>query len=172
MAVPLKLGLIEQQHLQELYEAAGVPRDELPYSPALTRVCRDFQDRTFKNADEGQVFGAMVKYVRSSRCPKGAADEVDPALAAGRAEQASLLRAQHAPGRKIEPYTAGFESARKEFAQKGGPALSPQEFWRVLRLAAARPPSARGRGRTGGNPGALPPRPAAPVTAAAAAAAT
>ena len=29
MVPPLKLGAIEQQHLQELYEAAGVPRDEL-----------------------------------------------------------------------------------------------------------------------------------------------
>ena len=30
MNVPLKLNAIDQEHLQELYNAAGVARDELP----------------------------------------------------------------------------------------------------------------------------------------------
>src|SRR5258706_8529305 len=32
MKVPLKLNSIDQEHLQELYNAAGVARDELPYT--------------------------------------------------------------------------------------------------------------------------------------------
>ena len=32
MRPPLKLNAIEQEHLQELYDAAGVARDELPYT--------------------------------------------------------------------------------------------------------------------------------------------
>src|ERR671919_708467 len=66
MRVPLKLNAIEQEHLQELYDAAGVARDELPYSPKFDEVWQGFQDRTFKNAEREQVFGAILKYVRSS----------------------------------------------------------------------------------------------------------
>ena len=35
MKVPLKLNSIDQEHLQELYDSAGVARDELPYTPAF-----------------------------------------------------------------------------------------------------------------------------------------
>ena len=30
--IPLKLSAIDQEHLQELYDASGVARDELPYT--------------------------------------------------------------------------------------------------------------------------------------------
>ena len=41
MKVPLKLNSIDQEHLQELYDAAGVARDELPYTAGLRRSsCR------------------------------------------------------------------------------------------------------------------------------------
>ena len=66
MKAPLKLNSIDQEHLQELYNSAGVARDELPYSPAFDNLVQGFQDRTFKNAEPEQVFGAIVKYVRSS----------------------------------------------------------------------------------------------------------
>ena len=130
------LGAIEQQHLQELYDAAGVPRDELPYTEALTRVCKDFQDRTFKNANEAQVYGAIVKYVRSGRRAKPKSG--DPDVAPDRAEHARLLRAQRAQGPKPQPYTREFEYARGAFARAGGPDLSPHEYWCVLQLASRR----------------------------------
>src|SRR5437016_11893056 len=66
MRVPLKLNAIEQEHLQELYDAAGVARDELPYTPKFDDIWQGFQDRTFKNAEREQVFGALLKYTRSS----------------------------------------------------------------------------------------------------------
>jgi len=137
MIIPLKLGSIEQQHLQELYEAAGVPRDELPYSDTLTKVCQEFQDRTFKNASEAQVYGALLKYVRSGRRAPAAGSEKDP-VPPGREEHAKLLRTQRPAGAKLEPYTPAFDSARNAFAKDGGPDLPPQEFWRVVRLAGAR----------------------------------
>ena len=133
--IPLKLGSIEQQHLQELYEAAGVPRDELPYSPALTQVCKEFQDRTFKNANEAQVYGAIVKYVRSGRRAKKSTER--PTVPAARAELAKLLRAQRASAPKPQPYTREFESARGAFARTGSD-LPPNEFWAVLQLASGR----------------------------------
>ena len=148
MAIPLKLGAIEQQHLQELYEAAGVPRDELPYSPALAQVCRDFQDRTFKNANEAQVYGALLKYVRSSRCARGPKSAAE-AAPQDRLEHARLLRAQRDAMPRLEPYTVDFESARAAFARNGGPDLSPREFWHVARLAAV---VAGGRRRAAGLP--------------------
>lgn len=141
MAIPLKLGSIEQQHLQELYDAAGVPRDDLPYSDALAQVCRDFQDRTFKNASEPQVYGAMLKYVRSGRCPK--VRTVRGAEPADRVEQARLLTAQRTFGGKLQPYTRDFDSARNAFARGGGADLSPREFWRVVQLAGSRPATPR-----------------------------
>src|SRR4029453_9358868 len=75
MKVPLKLNAIDQEHLQELYNSAGVARDELPYTPAFDGLVQGFQDRTFKNADAEQMFGALLKYTRSS---KNAATEQPP----------------------------------------------------------------------------------------------
>ena len=66
MKVPLKLNAIDQEHLQELSNATGVARDELPYTQEFEDLCQGFQDRTFKNADREQVFAAIIKYVRSS----------------------------------------------------------------------------------------------------------
>src|SRR5437016_7274583 len=75
MRVPLKLNAIEQEHLQELYDAAGVARDELPYSEKFEEIWQGFQDRTFKNAEREQVFGALLKYTRSSGNASTAAPE-------------------------------------------------------------------------------------------------
>ena len=62
MRPPLKLNAIEQEHLQELYDAAGVARDELPYSEKFDEIWSGFQDRTFKNAEREQVFGAQLQH--------------------------------------------------------------------------------------------------------------
>ena len=61
MKVPLKLNSIDQEHLQELYDAAGVARDELPYTATYDQIVQGFQDRTFKNADPEQLFGALFE---------------------------------------------------------------------------------------------------------------
>ena len=140
MAIPLKLGSIEQQHLQETYEAEAVPRDELPYSDALAHLCQCFQDRTFKNAGEGQVFAAIVKYVRSSRCT--AREEPGDDVAARRSEQAKAWKA-HRPGLKLQPYTPQFDAARADFSRKLGQDLSPREFWQVVRAVTRKAAPAR-----------------------------
>jgi hypothetical protein len=72
MRPPLKLNSIDTEHLQELYNASGVARDELPYTDAFETLWSGFQDRTFKNAEREQVFGAILKYVRSSSNAAGA----------------------------------------------------------------------------------------------------
>jgi hypothetical protein len=139
MALPLKLSAIEQQHLQELYDAAGVPRDALPYSEALNQMCQDFQDRAFKNAGPAQVYGALVKYIKSSNCPKGAAVEVvdeEPL-----ASHLKRVRDHRVGKARITPYTSEFESARKEFINSTGIELSEGDFYRGLRLASERPPA-------------------------------
>src|SRR5436190_9617036 len=66
MQLPLKLNAIDQEHLQELYDTSGIARDELPYTDAFEILWQGFQDRTFKNAEREQLFGALIKYVRSS----------------------------------------------------------------------------------------------------------
>src|SRR5579862_4123257 len=63
---PLKLSAIDQEHLQELYDASGVARDELPYTESFETLWVGFQDRTFKNAGRDQVYAALLKYTRSS----------------------------------------------------------------------------------------------------------
>lgn len=141
LATHIKLSTIEQEHLQELYDAAGVPRDELPYSPALAHLCRDFQDRTFKNASESQVYGALLKYVRSGRPAKvgrpAKGGRPEGGASAGQLEHARLLREQRAAMPRILPYTADFDFARTAFARSGAADLSPGEFWSVVRLADA-----------------------------------
>jgi hypothetical protein len=139
MALPLKLSSIEQQHLQELYDAAGIPRDALPYSPVLDQMCQDFQDRAFKNAGPAQVYGALVKYIKSSNCPKGAVVEtVDEEPLASNLKRVRDHRAGKA---RIVPYTSEFESARREFLSATGIELSEGDFYRGLRLASERPPA-------------------------------
>ena len=134
MSTHVKLGSIGQQHLQELYDAAGVARDELPYTAALAQVCRDFQDRTFKNATEPQVYAALLKYVRSGRGSKVARSARD-ATPPQRLEQAKLLKALRQSMPRLEPYTREFDYARAAFARDAGADLSPGEFWSVVRLA-------------------------------------
>ena len=142
MRPPVKMNAIDQEHLQELYNASGVARDELPYSPAFDTLVQGFQDRTFKNAHPEQIFAAILKYVRSSG---NASTEMPPGLI--NEEQQKQLKAvlsRHLIAGKILPYSDEFNSARAEFNKAAGTELSEQDFWRaVLRNQGAkrRPPA-------------------------------
>jgi hypothetical protein len=130
MRPPLKLSAIDQEHLQELYNEAGIARDELPYSPAFDGLCQGFQDRTFKNAHAEQVYSALLKYVRSST---NSAGEV-PATTLND-EQIKMLKAvlpRHAKGSKLTPYSDEFEAAHKEYNKLAGLELTSGEFWRAI----------------------------------------
>ena len=131
MRLPLKLNAIEQEHLQELYDAAGVARDELPYSPKFDEICEGFQDRTFKNAEREQVFGAILKYVRSSS-NSASGDVVISRLSEEQLKQLKGLLPRHARGGKLLPYSDEFEAARKEFAKHSSVELTEQEFWQAI----------------------------------------
>lgn len=141
MRPPVKMNAIDQEHLQELYNASGVARDELPYSPAFDTLVQGFQDRTFKNAHPEQIFAAILKYVRSS----GNASTEMPAGTINEDQQKQLkaVLSRHLVAGKILPYSDEFNSARAEFNKVAGTELSEQDFWRaVLRNQGAkrRPP--------------------------------
>jgi hypothetical protein len=144
MKVPLKLNSIDQEHLQELYDAAGVARDELPYSDAFTELVQGFQDRTFKNADPEQVYGALLKYTRSS---SNAATELPPGLLNDdQMKQMKAVLSRHLIGGKVLPYSDEFNAGRNEFNKAAGTDLSEQDFWRaIMKLhgATRRPPAPR-----------------------------
>ena len=144
MKVPLKLNSIDQEHLQELYDSAGVARDELPYTPAFEGIVQGFQDRTFKNADPEQVYGALLKYTRSS---SNAATELPPGLLNDdQMKQLKAVLSRHLIGGKILPYSDEFNAGRNEFNKAAGTDLSEQDFWRaIMRLQGAkrRPPAPR-----------------------------
>jgi hypothetical protein len=130
MKVPLKLNSIDQEHLQELYNAAGVARDELPYTEQFEQLWQGFQDRTFKNADREQLFAAIIKYVRSS---SNAAGQVEASLITD--EQIKQLKAvlsRHLVNGKILPYSDSFETARGEFNKVASTDLNEQGFWRAI----------------------------------------
>lgn len=130
MSVPLKLNSIDQEHLQELYNAAGVARDELPYTEQFEQIWQGFQDRTFKNANREQLFAAIIKYVRSS----GNASGQIP-LQGITDEQIKMLKAvlsRHLVGGKILPYGDSFETARVEFNKAAGTELNEQGFWHAI----------------------------------------
>jgi hypothetical protein len=130
MRPSLKLNAIEQEHLQELYDAAGVARDELPYSDQFTQLCEDFQFRAFKNADPEQVYGAMLKYVRSST--NSSKDIGDAVIDAEQAKQLKNVLRRHAKGGKVLPYSSEFETALKEFSAATKTSLSPKDFWQSI----------------------------------------
>src|SRR5688572_16849677 len=131
MRPPLKLNAIEQEHLQELYDAAGVARDELPYSEKFDEIWQGFQDRTFKNAEREQVFGAILKYVRSSS-NSASGIVLESKISDEQLKQLKGLIPRHARGGKILPYSDEFEAVRKEFAKFSGVELSEQEFWQAM----------------------------------------
>lgn len=145
MRVPLKLSAIEQEHLQEVYNAAGVARDELPYTEAFNHLCEEFQGRAFKNADREQVFGAVLKYVRSSSISAG--DAIEMKLDEEQLKQLKSLIPRHARGGKILPYSDEFQAVQKEFAKLSGTELTDQEFWQAMLRSqgAKRRPSKRAK---------------------------
>lgn len=141
MRVPLKLNSIEQEHLQELYNAAGVARDELPYSEKFEEVWSGFQDRTFKNAEREQVYGAIIKYVRSSS--NASTEQPESKLDDEQAKRLKSLLPRHAKGGKILPYSDEIDAARKEFIKLSGVEMTEQEFWGAIMRAQGpkrRPP--------------------------------
>jgi transposase len=131
MRVPLKLNSIEQEHLQELYDAAGIARDELPYSDKFEEIWAGFQDRTFKNAEREQVFGAILKYVRSSS-NSASGKTLESKVSEEQLKQLKALLPRHARGVKLLPYSDEIDAARKEFAKHTGIELSEQEFWQAI----------------------------------------
>jgi hypothetical protein len=130
MTVPLKLNAIDQEHLQELYNAAGVARDELPYTEQFEQLWQGFQDRTFKNADREQLFAAIIKYVRSSSNAAGklpASEVPDEQI-----KQLKPVLSKHVSGGKILPYSDNFEAARAEFNKLTSLNLAEQAFWHAI----------------------------------------
>jgi hypothetical protein len=133
MRPPLKLSAIDQEHLQELYNAAGVARDELPYTPAFDGICQGFQDRTFKNAHPEQVFMALLKYTRSGTNSAGLVPPTT--LSDDQVKRLKELLPRHAKGGKLVPYSDEFEALQKEFAKAVQVELSVGDFWRAVLLA-------------------------------------
>jgi hypothetical protein len=142
MRPPLKLSSIDQEHLQELYNQAGIARDELPYSAAFDGLCQGFQDRTFKNAHPEQVFVALLKHVRSGT--NAAGQPQAPVLADDQVKLLKGLLPRHAKGGKLIPYSDEFEAVMKEFNKLVGSELPAGDFWRgVMQAQGAkrRPPT-------------------------------
>ena len=141
MLPPLKLTSIDVEHLQELYDASGIARDELPYTDAYETLWEGFQDRTFKNAEREQLFGAMLKYTRSS---SNAAGELPATkLNDDQMKALKLVATRYSKGGKLLPYSDELESAVKEFNKQAGTEVTAAEFWQgVIRAAGAkrRPP--------------------------------
>ena len=141
MRPPLKLSSIDQEHLQELYNAAGVARDELPYTETFDGICQGFQDRTFKNANPEQIFGALIKYIRSSG--NAATETPVGSLTDEQLKQLKALLPRHAKGGKVLPYSDEFDAVHKEFNKLAAVDLNQQDFWRAIQRAAGpkrRPP--------------------------------
>jgi hypothetical protein len=134
MRIPLKLNAIEQEHLQELYDAASAARDELPYTEKFDELWEGFQNRTFKNAEREQVYGAIMKYVRTGS-PAGPMDSTEKRLTDDQAKQLKALLVKTVRGAKLLPYSDEFESLRKEFNKLIGSEFNERDFWQAIRQA-------------------------------------
>lgn len=128
--IPLKLSSIDQEHLQELYDAAGIARDELPYTEAFETIWLGFQDRTFKNASRDQLYAALLKYTRSSTNAAKPSEAID--LTDEQKKTLKLMVQRHATGGKLLPYSDAFNSAVKDFNAAAGATLSENDFWRAI----------------------------------------
>ena len=128
--IPLKLSAIDQEHLQELYDAAGVARDELPYTEAYESICEGFQDRTFKNATRDQLYAALLKYTRSSTNSAKPGEAID--LTDDQRKMLKTMLTRHGTAGKLLPYSDAFNSAMKDFNTHAGTSLTDAEFWRAI----------------------------------------
>lgn len=145
MKPPLKLNSIDKEHLQELYDTAKVARDDLPYSSTFDEMVQGFQDRTFKNADHEQVFGALLKYARTGSVSPSADGPAVP-LNDDQVKQIKVVLSRHASGGKLLPYSDEFKSARAEYIRLGGADITEHDFWRACLRAGGskrRPPPPR-----------------------------
>src|SRR5258705_6572391 len=124
--IPLKLSAIDQEHLQELYDAAGVARDELPYTDAFEGIWQGFQDRTFKNATRDQLYSALLKYTRSSTNAAKPGEAVP--LTDEQKKTLKMIVIRHGTGGKLLPYSDAFNSALRDFNNLAGASLSENEF--------------------------------------------
>lgn len=138
---PLKLSAIDQEHLQELYDASGIARDELPYTEAYETLWVGFQDRTFKNASRDQLYAALLKYTRSSSNASKPSEGAP--LNDDQKKMLKTLVSKHGASGKLLPYTPGFDAALKEFNQQSGLSLSEQEFWKAASGGNKRRPPKR-----------------------------
>lgn len=127
MRLPLKLSEIDREHLQELYDSSGVARDQLPYTPKFDEIWQGFQDRTFKNAEREQVYGAMLKYTRTGT--KTPASLPDSQLSPDQIKHLKGLLSRHAKGGKVLPYSDEFAKAKEEFTKLSGTTLDDAAFW-------------------------------------------
>ena len=150
MKPSLKLSAIEQEHLQDLYDAAGVARDELPYTAVFEKFVADFQDRTFKNADPEQVYGALLKYTRTGSSPAKGEPSADPAsevtLTDEQKKMLKMVLSRHASGGKVLPYSDSFGNAKNDFKRTSGMELTEFQFWQaVIKVAGVKrkPPPPR-----------------------------
>ena len=128
--IPLKLSAIDQEHLQELYDAAGIARDELPYTEAFETIWQGFQDRTFKNASRDQLYAALLKYTRSSTNAAKPSEAI--ALTDDQKKTLKVIVQRHATGGKLLPYSDAFNSAMKDFNTIGVASLIENDFWRAI----------------------------------------
>lgn len=143
MRVPLKLSEIDREHLQELYDTSGVARDQLPYTEKFDEIWQGFQDRTFKNADREQIFGALLKYTRTgTKSPTGLAESK---LQPEQLKQLKGLLMRHAKGGKVLPYSDEFTKAKDEFVKLAKVELDDAAFWTEIlhALGAKRKPPVR-----------------------------
>jgi hypothetical protein len=127
MRLPLKLSEIDREHLQELYDSAGIARDQLPYTDKFDEIWQGFQDRTFKNAEREQIYGAMIKYTRTGTKSPNALP--DTTLTPEQVKQLRIFLNRHAKGGKIYPYSEEFTKAKDEFTRASGVTLEDKDFW-------------------------------------------
>jgi hypothetical protein len=128
--IPLKLSAIAQEHLQELYDGAGIARDELPYTETFESIWSGFQDRTFMNASRDQLYAALLKYTRSSTNSAKPSDAVP--LTDDQKKTLKTMVTRHGSGGKLLPYSDAFASALKDFNHHAGASLSEHDFWRAI----------------------------------------
>jgi hypothetical protein len=136
MLPPLKLNDIEQEHLQEVYDTASTPREELPYSPAFDTLCQEFQDRAFKNGQPQQIYMALIKYTRVGSHPSGA---TTPVITPEQLKTLKIVIKKQGMSGRLIPYTDEFNSARVEFNKITGLALENRDFWLATTKSQPKP---------------------------------
>ncbi len=126
----------EEELLEQLYAALGLPLDDLPYTEEFEHLYQEFTEQ-FPEHDRRWVLNRLFRLRKAGLLPRfGRVGSIPMSASADDVELIERLVIRHAGslGRRDQlPYTDQFAALVREFNEaRSGPPLSEHAIWRLV----------------------------------------